>query len=560
MKMIKFLRNTKVRRTLCIRAIVRGTLLLILFNSFSTAYAKEWVYKVKAGDNLWDITIDHLIDSSYVGRVQKLNKITDPEHLKPGSEIRIPEKWIRHFPALLRVQNLQGTAAVIEEGDKSAKPLQTGAVVMQGDTVSTAAKSSLVLVFLDGSEILLLEKSQLKIDHLTSFENTGMSDSRFNLKEGRMETKVAPNKSEIRKFQIKTPATITSVRGTNYRISAELKKNESRTEVVEGKVDVQGSKKGGERSINAGFGTLTAKGHEPLPPVKLLPAPDISQLPDVFVQSPIKFAMPKLKQGQGYRIQIAKTALFQDILFNQLSNSSTIRGSDLPDGQYFIRIRGVDEQQIEGLNAETEFEINALPEPPFLVKPEVGEGVLIDDKVEFSWSKQEGVKQYHFQLAKDEKFSEIIFDKKDIDEPEVTVVEKMEVGKYFWRVAATDQKGDGPFSDRQMVRRITPAPDIETPEMTEDSLIIRSRKGLPGQRYHFQVAKDEVFNELLADEYKDEPVLEIPKLESGTYYIRICTIDADGFVGPFSKPQSLSVPYNFYWMLTFLPLLILIAL
>ncbi|MCK5829070.1 MAG: FecR domain-containing protein [Methylococcales bacterium] len=559
MKIIEVIRNMSRKRLIRSNALHGVLVILILFNSFSTAFAKDWVYKVRAGDNLWDITIDHLIDSSYVNRVQKLNKIVDPENLKPGSEIRIPEKWIRHFPALLRVQNLQGAATVLEEGSHSSKQLQAGSIVMQGDTVTTGAKSTIVLAFLDGSEILLLENSKLKIDHLTSFEYTGMSDSRFNLKKGRMETQVIPNKSGIRKFQIKTPATVTSVRGTNYRISSELKNNESRTEVVDGKVDVKGSK-GRGLPINAGFGTLAAKGQEPLPPVKLLPAPDISQLPETFIQVPIQFTMPNLKDGHGYRVQIAKTESFREILFNQLISSSIIRGPDLPDGEYFVRIRGIDLHQLEGLNAQRNFIVNARPEAPFLVKPKVGQDILISENAKFSWAKLQNIKQYHFQIAKDQHFSDVVIDKKNIDQTEVVVDEKMEVGKYFWRVAAVDQDDDGPFSPEQMFRRSESAPEMDASEITEDSLIIRSHRGLPGQRYHFQIAEDESFSELLVDEYTDEPKLKTPILESGTYYIRIGMIDSDGFVGSFSKPQNIRVPYDFSWMLTLLPLLILIAL
>ncbi len=111
-----------------------------------------------------------------------------------------------------------------------------------------------------------------------------------------------------------------------------------------------------------------------------------------------------------------------------------------------------------------------------------------------------------------------------------------------------------------MFRRIKPAPDIEAPDISDDSLVIRSQSGLPSQTYHFQIAEDESFSELLVDKHMKEPRLEIPRPSGGEYYIRIRTIDSDGFVGPFSKPQSISVPYDYYWLLTLLPLLVLIAL
>lgn len=535
----------------------RVVVILLLIYGISLAHAKDWVYEVQKGDNLWDITLNYLIDSSYLNRLQQLNNITNPQHLKPGSKIRIPDEWIRRSPAQLQVQNLQGTAQVLEESSGELKTIQSGAIVMQGETVITGVGSTLSLLFLDGSRILLLEKSRLKINHLMSFDYTGMSDSQLQLEEGRLETQVVPNKDKFRQFEIKTPATVTSVRGTDYRLSAESEKNESRTEVVEGKVDVKGVKI--IRSLNTGFGTLTIKNQEPLPPVKLLPEPDISQLPDVFVQVPIQFFMPALKDGQRYRVQIAKTPLFNNILFNKLINSAYIKGPDLPDGDYHIRIRGVDNLQLEGLNAQREFKINARPEVVVGVSPEAGEGILVDESVKFRWSKQNKVSFYHVQVAKDQSFSNILVEKESRGE-ELTIEETMDVGKYFWRVAAADQEGEGPFSKGRMFRRIKRPPILESFDITENSLIIRLQSGLPSQKYHIQIAEDEVFNKILVDKHSDAPQVEIKKLRGGTYYMRASTIDSDGYIGSFSKPQSINVPRNFYWLSLLLPLLVYFAL
>lgn len=522
------------------------------------ARTEDWVYKIRKGDNLWDISEKYLIDISYANQIQKLNNISDPWHMLPGSEIRIPSEWIRHFPALIRVINLQGSAHSLD--DESDQPLQLkkGSIVVLGDTIITDANSTLVLGFLDGSQVLLEENSRLRIDRLMLLENTGMLDSHIKLESGRMEIQAVPDKRPARQFKIETPIAVTSVRGTVYRVSSETEKNESRTEVLKGKVDVKGS--GKNLSIATGFGTITAKNQAPLPPVKLLPAPDMNQIPDIFNKLPMQFSMPTSEDGQGYRLQVAKTEYFRDVLFSKKYNSANIRATNFPDGNYHLRIRNFDAQQLEGHNAQKEFTINAVPEPPFLISPKTGEGILIEHSPEFTWSQQKNVEKYHFQIAKDENFSTLLVDKPNIDTVELTISEELALGKYYWRVAAIDQEGDGPFSDGQMFRRIVPAPALEEPEISEDSLVIRSRKGLPGQTYQFQMAEDEAFTELLFDERTEQPKFEIAKPGSGEYFIRIRTIDADGFIGPYTTPQSISIPYNYYWLLALLPLLALIAL
>ncbi|MEQ1529607.1 MAG: hypothetical protein ABL925_09840, partial [Methylococcales bacterium] len=92
---------------------------------------------------------------------------------------------------------------------------------------------------------------------------------------------------------------------------------------------------------------------------------------------------------------------------------------------------------------------------------------------------------------------------------------------------------------------------------------------LTAQKYQFQIAKDELFKDILIDQQVPQPQLSIPPQPQlsippqppGTYYVRIRSIDGDGFIGPFSQAQVLEIPEGglYYWLLL-LPLLALIAL
>lgn len=44
------------------------------------------------------------------------------------------------------------------------------------------------------------------------------------------------------------------------------------------------------------------------------------------------------------------------------------------------------------------------------------------------------------------------------------------------------------------------------------------------------------------DELVDEAQITLPRLRSGTWYLRAQTIDVDGFEGPFPAPQVIEVP------------------
>ncbi len=539
------------------RPIILGVCLFLATVS-PIVFSDVWIYSIKEGDNLWDLTVDHLKDVSYVKKVQALNKIQDPWNIIPGTEIKIPAKWLRSFPMLVRVRSMQGQAELIEEQVNDSSKLVSGALIIVGDTIRTGENSSVILEFVDGTRLSLEENSEMKVQYLGTYEYTGMTDSRLYLKKGRLETQVAPKKGSASRFKIATPVSVTSVRGTNYRISSEPETAKSNTEVLEGGVLVTSSDK--TRLITKGYGTIAVADQQPELPVKLLDSPDIDDVSRVFERVPIQLKLPELPKNQGYRVQIAETPLFNNMLFNKSFSSSTIRTVDLPDGKYQMRVRGIDEQGLEGKNAEFQFELNARPEPPFLGMPKPGAGI-VEETPTFKWSQDKAAKGYHLQIAETEDFTNILVDISTSTEASLTLEKPLKIGKYYWRIATIDQDGDGPFSDPQLLRRILPAPELEAPEMTDDTLVFRFRKGLPGQKYQVQMAKDEAFTQLVIDEQLEEPKLEQPLPEGGDYFVRIRTIDPDGFIGPFSAPQVIEVPgFDWYLFLALLPLFALFAL
>jgi hypothetical protein len=60
------------------------------------------------------------------------------------------------------------------------------------------------------------------------------------------------------------------------------------------------------------------------------------------------------------------------------------------------------------------------------------------------------------------------------------------------------------------------------------------------------MAGDAEFKVLLADEILDKPMITLQRPEhAGTYYVRTSSIDAKGYEGSFSKPQSFEIKQKF---------------
>jgi hypothetical protein len=76
-------------------------------------------------------------------------------------------------------------------------------------------------------------------------------------------------------------------------------------------------------------------------------------------------------------------------------------------------------------------------------------------------------------------------------------------------------------------------------------------------RWQVQLARDAAFSQLVHDVTVNEPQWLLRDAPAGTHYLRVKTIDADGFSGPFGQAQQLEVPSDAPWWLL-LPVLLLL--
>ena len=170
--------------------------------------------------------------------------------------------------------------------------------------------------------------------------NTEYYDTQVRLTQGRMENLVAPLGKVPGRFEISTPAAVTAVRGTHYRVNAAT--DATRSEVLEGMVGVSNDDDGVE--VAAGYGTLAAANQAPAAPIVLLPAPDLAKLPARLEWVPVAVTVDALSGAQAYRFQLAANADFNPPVFDARADNTRLRGPDLPDGHYFLRVRGIDAQ------------------------------------------------------------------------------------------------------------------------------------------------------------------------------------------------------------------------
>ncbi|MEE9395961.1 MAG: FecR domain-containing protein [Methylococcales bacterium] len=416
----------------------------------SSAHADDWVYTVEPGDNLWDLSERYLSSMRYLPDLQALNKIVDPRVLPPGSKLMFPLPWLKSSSATAKIIGVKGEVTVSDDAIAENLTATLGSTVKTGDEIITASDASVTLEFSDKSRVQLQSDGHLILKDLKALGETGIADTLLHLKKGQTVIKVKPQRNQGSRFEISTPSAIAAVRGTEYRINSDVVRAESRAEVLEGKVAV--SSAGATVVTPKGFGTLIKKGHPPSHPIRLLPAPDLSMFPSVIRQLPIEFNVTPLTGAISYHAEIIVDNGNDALEFaTDLASPATLTVYNLIDGDYFLHVRGIDRYQLGGINGLKQFSVNTVPQIPKPM-PTNSDRSFNTPHSTFRWLKVENAQSYQFQLSTEMDFASPMIDATVLDKTTFTVSQTIAPGRYYWRVAAVNNKNQsGFYSDPQKI-------------------------------------------------------------------------------------------------------------
>lgn len=502
---------------------------------------EEWLLTVQDGDTLISIGQRYLQNPASWSVIAKLNNVPNPRRLQPGSTLRIPVPLLKRQVALAEVIRIKGDAAARSLDGGAQTLLAVGSTLRERDQISTRPNSNLTLKFVDGSRLLVLERSRVTLETLRTYGSNEVADTRVRLEQGQLDTQVNKLKGPAARYQITTPTMVLGVRGTNFRVATSEQGDASRSEVTEGLVAANGA--GQEVALPAGFGTLTRAGQPPATPRRLLPAPVMPAASTRHGRLPLTFEWSPVDGATGYHTQVFADEDFDQLLIDSQTNQPHAIINDLPDGRYLLRVRAIDPDGLEGLNAISDFTVKARPLPPVLSQPAAGD-MPREGEVEFRWHTAAEASAYVFQLSPQADFRDQAITLGSLRRPSVRL--SLQAGNYYWRVASLrDGTDQGPFSDaRQLTLAATPAkPQLTTPTLDSKHLHARwSAAAEPGQQYQVQLASDSAFTKLLVDRINDQPELVLDRPAAGTYYLRVKTIDKDGHAGPFASVEQVTVP------------------
>ena len=134
-----------------------------------------------------------------------------------------------------RVTFIEGRATTTPLAGGTAQALATRSLIRPGQQIRTEADARLEITFLDGTIVRLGPSSEYDVE---SVDYSAPSSQRFEAKltRGRMWARVAP--FSARRFQVRTPVALVSVRGTTYDLLAAADES-TEVSVYDGRVGVE---------------------------------------------------------------------------------------------------------------------------------------------------------------------------------------------------------------------------------------------------------------------------------------------------------------------------------
>ena len=326
------------------------------------------IYLVKPKDKMIVHIAEMLNNPGDWAEVARFNKLKNPNRLAPGQAISIPTRLLKSQPVQGKVISIYGS--VLHSGNAAV----VGSPIGEGSKLQTGVNSSAVVELGDGSRITLLPNTLAELvtskgyagrDPATSASTTFFSGV-MRLAQGALDTLASKTARRATPLQITTPTSTMGVRGTEFRVAYDSTVSQNaRTEVLEGLVRADNTAQNAGADVPRGKGAVLDPAAKDIKVVDLLKAPDLTAIPSDILKPLALWPVPALEGAKSYRVQIAIDDTFSKIVRDLVVTSGSANLSNLPNGSWFARVRGIDASGIEGYDAVKAVQV-VLPPPPFV--------------------------------------------------------------------------------------------------------------------------------------------------------------------------------------------------
>ncbi len=408
------------------------------------------IYVTRSGDSLYDIAQRYLRDPADWTQLARLNRVSAPRRLKPGTALRVPVALLRQDGLSARVIATSGPASHTF-GSGPQLPLIVGANLVEGEHVQTGDNGFATLEMADGSHLVIPPGTVLDLATLRQTALTGSTDRIVNLQHGEVNTEVTHATKKDDRFQIRSPSVVAGVRGTSFRVNYDGDKGSTAVEVLEGAVGVDAASSGQAASVApapgmplaastqlvaARHGSLTLAGRAVGTPVPLLDAPELRNPAKIQDDAVVAFDLAPMTLAHGYRVQVGRDAGLLDLIRDLRTDNAHVDVGSLDDGTYFVRLTAIDENGLEGMPSTYAFERRRVSLDATAGRVENSRDYA------FRWfvNRSAGDTRFRFVLAASPDLGTPLVDRTDIKDGQI-VVRDLPKGVYYWSVIAEQFEG-----------------------------------------------------------------------------------------------------------------------
>mgnify|MGYP000104848002 CR=1 FL=1 len=305
------------------------------------------VYKIQAGDTLSQLSQKYLRQPADLTAIRDLNHLRSIDLLPSGEYLKVPREAVKQESSHATIISIS-CARTIHAG-QPLKPIYIGAVLEEGVVIDIPAECHVSMRLEDSSIIRLPSSAAIKISVLRKNAMESSPEVQLDLVHGRVELEVYKGRSKTTPFEVRTPLSITGVRGTEFRVGYSPTDQVGQVEVIGGVVNTMGVNDTQSQAVTQGQGVPFDKSGKAMPVEKLLNAPVFERAELINrTQSSYAIKLTGNAQANHYVVLSAKSANLLGEQTSQTLSAPEIEASNLSQVATFYQVASVSNSGLMG--------------------------------------------------------------------------------------------------------------------------------------------------------------------------------------------------------------------
>lgn len=307
------------------------------------ARGEYFTYRLVPGDILLTLSQRFTRNPENWKAIRQINGISDQYKIPVGFELKIPFSMIDEVPASATISHLRGQAFL------NGRPIrQTGEQIAEGAVITTVADSNVTLTLPDQSKVLVPANSTVTAKRLQRFSGTEYIDAIFTIDQGEIHSHVNPGGQGVGRFEIRTPISVTGVRGTVLRAGRRQDQG-AYSVIVKGQADFAPANDVAPATLTSNQGVVTSATGQSAGPHSLLPPPKLHPMESHSQSHTLSF--DPVPGATAYEVILAEDRDGYDLLWRQQMTETTTELPAVRNGTVYVLVRSVDQAMLTGSDA-----------------------------------------------------------------------------------------------------------------------------------------------------------------------------------------------------------------